>query len=61
MTYEQACNQAKNKSTKCECIQHVEAHLVRREDGKGFEVGGYSVSDWRGRDTVLSFYNGMEQ
>lgn len=61
MTYEQACCQAKNESTKRECIQHVEAHLVRREDGKGFEVGGYSVSNWRGWDTVTSFYNGIEQ
>lgn len=60
MTYEDACKKASEQSADG-CVQHVRAHLVRREDGKGFEVGGYSVSDWLCGDTVTSFYNGREQ
>jgi hypothetical protein len=59
MTYKDACAQAATQSAGC--VQHVQVHLVRREDGDGFEVGGYSVSDWEGGSTVTSFYNGREQ
>jgi hypothetical protein len=61
MTYEDACKKAREESGEHECVQHVQAHLVRREDGKGFEVGGYSVSDWQCGGTVTSFYCGREQ
>lgn len=59
MTYKEACEKAIEQSEGC--VQHVQAHLVRREDGDGFEVGGYSVSDWQCGGTVTSFYNGREQ
>jgi len=61
MTYDEACRRAKSESIQHECVQHVQAHLVRREDNNGFEVGGYSVSDWQCSGTVTSFYNGREQ
>lgn len=59
MTYKEACDKAIEQSEGC--IQHVQAHLVRRKDGDGFEVGGYSVSDWQCGGTVTSFYDGREQ
>lgn len=59
MTYKDAREKAIDQSEGC--IQHVQAHLVRREDGDGFKVGGYSVSDWSCGATVTSFYDGMEQ